>query len=89
MIDTAARAEIARLAVPLDREDDLSGRMLETRFPTGPLPIGIAISDDGARAWISSSHADSVSVLDLASLTFTAHIAVGPDPDGLAFVARD
>lgn len=89
VIDTAARAEIARLAVPVERVDDLSGRLLETRFPKGPLPIGIAISDDGARAWISSSHADRVSVLDLASLTFIGQIDVGPDPDGLAFVPGD
>ena len=49
--------------------------------PVGERPYGIAFS--GGRAWVSNQYADTVSVVDLATLQPVGSVAVGEYPEGI------
>ncbi len=53
-------------------------------IPVGSVPWGVAISPDGARAYVANSSANSVSVINTATNTVSDTITVGNGPDGLA-----
>ncbi len=55
------------------------------RFPIGHGSAGIQIEPDGARAFVSCGPDNYVAVIDLKTLTVTAHIEAGGEPDGLAW----
>ena len=57
------------------------------RFPT-PGAGGIQMQPDGARAYISVSAANYVTVLDLKTLEMVGRIDAGPEPDGIAWCVR-
>lgn len=57
------------------------------RFPAGSSPLGIAITPDGTRAFVTNSgNPDSVSIIDTATNTIAASIPfpAGSDPTGIA-----
>ncbi|MFN3597322.1 MAG: YncE family protein [Rubricoccaceae bacterium] len=83
--DTASRAEIARIRMdaPL-AEDGTSDRYFAGAFEGSPIPIGIAVSSDGRRAFVANSNADVVVVLDLDALQPVARFTTGRQPDGIA-----
>lgn len=64
-----------------------SGRIVRT-LTTGPQPLRVALSPDGARAYTTSTNAGTLSVVDLAAEQIVATLPVGPTPTGLA-VSRD
>ncbi len=84
IIDTATKKEIKR--IPIDREavPGSEARLFSDRFGKSPTPVGLLIAPDGKRAWVASTNADIVSVLDLVSLTVAGRITAGKEPDGLA-----
>lgn len=57
------------------------------RFPS-PGAGGIQMQPDGARAYISVSAGNYVTVLDLKTLEMVGRIDSGPEPDGLAWCIR-
>jgi YVTN family beta-propeller protein len=56
---------------------------------TGAGAHAIAFSGDGTMAYVSNQMADSVSVIDVVSLTIVTTIAVGSMPNGLAWREAD
>ena len=83
IIDTATK-KIKR--IPIDREavPGSEARLFSDRFGKSPTPVGLLIAPDGKRAWVASTNADVVSVLDLVSLTVAGRVIAGKEPDGLA-----
>jgi YVTN family beta-propeller protein len=55
------------------------------RIKVGRVPLGILMEPSGARAYVAASEDKSVAVIDLKTLDVVNHIAVGNDPDGLAW----
>lgn len=76
VIDTASKAVVGTIPLPAP---------CCTLLPVDLKPRGIAISPDGSRAYVSSSGADIVFVIDTATRSVTgAPIAVGKEPDGIS-----
>jgi len=84
VLDADKRKEIKR--IPMDREavPGAKDRLFSTRFGKSPVPVGILIAPDGLRAFVASTNADVVSVIDLAKFTVVDRITAGKEPDGLA-----
>jgi YVTN family beta-propeller protein len=53
-------------------------------IPVGTHPVGMAVTPDGAHAYVTNSEADNVSVIDLGSNIVTTTIPVGTGPVGVA-----
>jgi YVTN family beta-propeller protein len=58
------------------------GRLLD--FGKSSVPIGIAISPDGKRAFVAHANADAISVIDLQTFTAAGTLKAGKEPDGMA-----
>ena len=84
VIDTASRKEIKRISIDREAVPGSETRLFSTQFGKSPTPVGLLIAPDGKRAWVASTNADVVSVLDLVSLTVVGRITAGKEPDGLA-----
>jgi YVTN family beta-propeller protein len=61
-----------------------SGRILRTIEKIGARPWGIALSEDGGKAYTANGPSGDVSVIDLASGSVEARIPVGGSPWGVA-----
>lgn len=57
------------------------------RLEVGGGAAGIQMSADGARAFVAVGSRNGVTIIDVKTLQVTGHIATGPNPDGLAWVA--
>ena len=86
VIDTALRKEIKRIAIDREAVSGSESRLFSTQFGKSPTPVGLLIAPDGKRAWVASTNADVVSVLDLVSLAVVGRVTAGKEPDGLAGV---
>lgn len=84
VFDTATRVEKAKIPLGRDAVAATEGRVFQKRFGTSPAPIGLLIAPDGKRAFVSASHADVVSVIDLDRLRVEDAWTTGREPDGLA-----
>ncbi len=84
IIDTATKKEVKRISIDREAVPGSEARLFSDRFGKSPTPVGLLIAPDGKRAWVASTNADVVSVLDLVSLTVTGRIIAGKEPDGLA-----
>ena len=82
--DVATRAEIKRIPLGRDAVAASGARVFQGKFGASPAPVGIFITPDGKRAFVSATHADVVVVLDLESLKVVDGWAAGKEPDGLA-----
>jgi len=60
---------------------------LGVSIPVGALPTGIAITPDGAQAWVANTNGDSISVIDLRteSVIHTITMQSNDAPFGIAF----
>ena len=58
------------------------------RMPIGHGSAGIQIEPNGARAFVACGPDNYVAVVDLKTLTITAHIDAGGEPDGMAWALR-
>jgi len=67
---------------------DAHTRKVVKRIPIGRGSAGILVQPDGARAFIACGPDNNVAVLDLQTLTVTAHISAGDEPDGLAWAPQ-
>lgn len=82
VIDRATRKVTARV-------DNFAGiRMLNEgagEGPTHPVPCGLAVTPDGAAAFISNVNSQTVGVLDLAKRRVVGTLACAAGPDGMAW----
>jgi YVTN family beta-propeller protein len=67
---------------------DAHARTLEKRVPLGRGTSGILVEPGGKRAFVACSPDDDVGVVDLQTMTVVGHLAVGREPDGLAWATR-
>ena len=82
--DTATRAEKGRVAIGRDAVSNTESRVFHNRFGKSPAPVGLLISPDGRRAFVSAAYADVVSVIDLEKMRVEDAWTAGREPDGLA-----
>jgi YVTN family beta-propeller protein len=67
---------------------DAAARKEVKRIPLGRGCAGILIVPDGSRAYVAVSADNNIAVVDLKTLTVTAHIPTGKGPDGMAWIYR-
>ncbi len=84
IFDVATRAEIKRIPVGRGAVAASGARVFQGKFGTSPTPVGVLITPDGKRAFVSATHADVVVVIDLENLRVQDAWAAGKEPDGLA-----
>ena len=84
VFDVTSRTQVRR--IPMDREavPGSEARVFSDRFGKSPVPVGLLIAPDGKRAWVASTNADVVSVIDLEKLEVVGRLTAGKEPDGLA-----
>jgi len=82
--DTATRVEKARIPLGRDAVEGSENRVFQKRFGTSSAPVGLLISPDGKRAFVSAAHADVVAVIDLERNRVDDAWVAGKEPDGLA-----
>ena len=85
VFDVGSRKEIGRIR--LDREAPAGGPKRSSSTDLGgggPAPVGLLIAPDGKRAWVASTNADVISVLDLDKLQVVGRLTAGKEPDGLS-----
>lgn len=84
VFDVKSRKEVKR--IPMDREavPGSEARVFSTRFGKSPVPVGLLVAPDGKRAWVASTNADVISVIDLDKLEVVGRLTAGKEPDGLA-----
>jgi YVTN family beta-propeller protein len=70
------------------RVEAKSGNAFLDAFGGSAVPIGIQIHPSGERAWVATSGADRVAVIDLESLEIVEVLKTGHEPDGLGFSPR-
>lgn len=83
VFDVATRRELRRISLDREAVAGSEDRIFSTQFGKSPVPVGLLIAPDGRRAWVASTNADVVSVLDLQTFTVTGRITAGKEPDGL------
>lgn len=84
VLDTASRKEIQRISIDREAVSGSESRLFSDRFGKSPVPVGLLIAPDGKRAWVASTNADIVSVIDLDRLAVVGRLTAGKEPDGLA-----
>lgn len=53
-------------------------------MPVGESPLGITVTPDGSKVYVTNSGSNNVSVIDTATNIVTATVPVGNDPVGVA-----
>ena len=84
VFDVRSRKEIRRIAMDREAVPGSEARVFSDRFGKSPVPVGLLIAPDGKRAWVASTNADVVSVIDLERLEVVGRLTAGKEPDGLA-----
>jgi YVTN family beta-propeller protein len=84
VLDAATRTVVRRISLDREAVPGASDRLFSTRFGKSPVPVGILIAPDGRHAYVASTNADVVSVIDLEKLAVVDRITAGHEPDGLA-----
>jgi YVTN family beta-propeller protein len=64
----------------------LSDPSTQTRIHVGHTPYDVALSADGAKAYVSNWGGAEVAIVDTAALTIVGTVDVGKNPEGLALV---
>ena len=67
---------------------DATTRRVIKRLPIGTGAAGILIDPTGHRAFVACSPDNTIAIIDLHTLTVTAHIPNIPEPDGMAWATR-
>lgn len=87
VFDAAKRERVAAIAMDEPPVDDRSGeRIFAGQFEDSPVPVGVLVSPDGARAYVANTQADIVTVVDLAARRVLRRLKAGPEPDGMCWV---
>jgi YVTN family beta-propeller protein len=83
VFDVATRTEVKRIPVGREAVAASGARVFQGKFGASPAPVGIFITPDGKRAFVSATHADVVVLIDLENLRVQDAWAAGKEPDGL------
>jgi YVTN family beta-propeller protein len=83
VFNVASRKEVGRISLDREAVAGSSDRLFSTQFGKSPVPVGLLIAPDGKRAWVASTNADVVTLLDLERLAVLSRITPGKEPDGL------
>ncbi len=75
--------EIARVPMAL-KPGEGDGRFKDLEL--SPVPIGIVADPFGERAYVASSNADLVTVVDMTDWTIKGRLPTGQEPDGMALL---
>jgi YVTN family beta-propeller protein len=67
---------------------DVAARREFKRILVGHGAAGIQMQPDGSRAFVACTPDNYVVAIDLKTFAITAHIDVGPNPDGMAWASR-
>jgi YVTN family beta-propeller protein len=81
--DVAGRQEV--VTVPI-KAPVIEGRQQVIAFEGSAAPVGVLGDPDGRHAYVAATSADAVAVVDLEAGAVVRLIAVGREPDGLAWV---
>lgn len=84
VFDVASRKEIKRIRLDREAVPGIQKRSFADQFGRSPAPVGLLIAPDGKRAWVASTNADVVSVIDLEKLEVVGRLTAGKEPDGLS-----
>ena len=84
MFDVASRKEVKRIRLDAQAVPGVEKRSFSDQFGKSPTPVGLLIAADGKRAWVASTNADVISVIDLDRLEVMGRLTAGREPDGLA-----
>lgn len=84
VFDVAGRNLVKRIPLAGEAVAGIRGRSFSTNFGKSPAPVGLLIAPDGKQAWVSSTNADVVSVIDLEKLAVVGTLSAGREPDGLS-----
>ncbi len=83
IFDAPARRDL--MAVPI-KAPIIEGRTQVIAFEGSASPIGVLADPNGRFVYVAAASADAVAVVDLEAGAVTRLIAVGKEPDGLAWV---
>ncbi len=84
VFDVPSRKEVKRISIDREAVPGSEARVFSTRFGKSPVPVGLIVAPDGKRAWVASTNADVVSVIDLERLEVVGRLTAGREPDGLS-----
>jgi YVTN family beta-propeller protein len=84
VLDVASRKPVKRIALDREAVSGIRGRAFSTNFGKSPAPVGLLIAPDGKHAWVASTNADVISVIDLDKLAVVGTLTAGREPDGLS-----
>jgi YVTN family beta-propeller protein len=84
VFDVPSRKLLGRIAIDKEAVPGSEERLFSTQFGKSPVPVGLLIAPDGKRAWVASTNADVVSLLDIDGLKVVGRVTAGKEPDGLA-----
>ncbi len=82
VFDASARRDL--MAIPI-QAPVIEGRAQVIAFEGSPSPIGLLAHRDGRHVYVAAASADAVAVVDLEAGAVVELIAVGREPDGLAW----
>ena len=84
IFDATTRREVAKIAmrVPVAA---LHGGTGSEGYETKTAPIGVALSSDGAWAFVANAGVDAVTVVSMRDREIAAIVFVGHEPDGIAW----
>ena len=86
LFDVASGDSLGTVTIRADSSATL-GTMLGRAFGQGTgVPIGLVVSRDGRRAYVSSANVDAITVIDIRSRRIVGFLPTGREPDGLALV---
>lgn len=87
VFDVSTRESIKSIPIKEQAVAAEEGR-LSTTMGEGPLPIGILIHPDDSYAYVANTNADTITILDLETLTIAGRMETRSEPDGLGFVKQ-
>lgn len=87
VFDAASRKSLRRIPMKMtaSEQKDLSGRMFNRDFSTGPVPVGILVAPGLKQAFVANTNADIVSAIDLTTWQIVDRLTAGKEPDGLGY----
>ncbi len=83
--DTEEFVETGALDFSAQVQADLSTGHLLDDFGASPVPVGIVIAPDGARAYVALTNAHRIAEVDLKTRLVARWLSAGREPDGMAW----
>jgi YVTN family beta-propeller protein len=85
VFDVAERRELLRRRLDLSAVPEATQRLFGDRFGESPVPVGLVVRPDGARAWVAATQSDVVVAFEPRTLKVLDLVRAGREPDGMAY----